>query len=194
MDAKKVLSILIVILIASSTLSSCMNAAMTGAQVVYDRHNLQKKLNDNYITMRAYRSIYADTKKFKDTNVSVSTFNNVVLLAGQVPKPDMRNQIEKIVQKIPDIHEIHNLITVSNPVSTLTQISDTWITTKIKAQLIAANEIDPSKIKVITENGTVYLIGIIPPEQAQQAVQIARTTSGVQNVIKVFSYLRISKT
>lgn len=194
MDAKKRLSVLIVVVLVSSMLSSCMNAAMTGAQVVYDRHNLQKTLNDHYITMRAYRSIYADTKQFKDTNVSVSTFNNVVLLAGQVPKPNMRNQIETIVKKIPDIHEIHNLITVSNPVSTLTQISDTWITTKIKAQLIAANEIDPSKIKVITENGTVYLIGIIPPEQAQQAVQIARTTSGVQNVIKVFSYLHISKT
>jgi len=59
--------------------------------------------------------------------------------------------------------------------------------------LIATNEIDPSQIKVITENGIVYLVGIVPPEQAEIAIDLARTTDGVQSVVKVFSYVHISK-
>lgn len=175
-------------------LSGCMNAAMSGAQVVYDHHNLQKTLNDQYITMRANRAIYLNTDKYKDTNVSFSAFNNVVVLTGQVATKQQQKEIEQIVRKIPHVKELHNLTIVSNPVSTLTHISDSWITTKIKAKFIAANEIDPSQIKVITEDGNVYLMGIVPPEQANAAVQIARTTAGVQKVIKIFSYLRISKT
>lgn len=182
--------------ILGSTLVACMygSAAMTGAQVVYDRHNLQKKINNHYAALQAYRSIYIDTDKFKDTNVSVSTFNNVMLITGQAPKAAQKNEIERLVKNVADEREVYNFTEVSSPVSHLTALSDSWITTKIKSQYIAANEIDPNLIKVITENGTVYLIGIVPPEQADIAVKIASSTSGVQNVVKVFSYSRVTKT
>jgi osmotically-inducible protein OsmY len=170
------------------------SAAMTGAQVVYDRHNLQKKLNNHYAALQAYRSIYVDTKEYKNTNVSVSTFNNVMLVTGQAPTAKEKNEIGSLAKEAAEDREFYNFIEVSSPSSYLTSISDSWITTKIKSQFIAANEIDPNLIKVITENGTVFLLGIVPPEQADVAVQIARETKGVQNVVKIFSYSRVTKT
>lgn len=174
-------------------LQGCMNAAFTGAQAVYGRHGIQSTLNDQTISMKAERAIYLDTTRFQDTNVSVSCFNGIVLIAGQVENNNQRREIEAIIQKIPGVKEIHDATTLSSPSSALTRVSDTWITTKVKAKLIAMNDIDPGQIKVITENGMVYLMGIVPPEEAEMAVDLARTTEGVQGVVKVFSYIHISK-
>ena len=182
------------ILLTLCFLCGCVNAAITGAQTIYNRHNIQANLNDQFISMKAQQAIYLRNAQFKDTNVSVATFHGVVLLAGQAPKPSQKIEIEQLVKKIDGIKELHNQITTSPPSSAIIQASDTWITAKIKAKLIAMNDIDPNLIKVVTENGTVYLMGILPPEQADIAVDLARTTEGVQNVVKVFQYLRISKT
>ncbi|HSW69734.1 MAG TPA: BON domain-containing protein [Gammaproteobacteria bacterium] len=177
-------------------LQSCaMNAAVTGAQAVYNRHSIKSTLNDHYITMKSERKIYVDTDRFQNTNVSVASFNGVVLITGQVENTAQRLEIEDIVKNIPgaSIREIHNAVILSNSASSLTKISDAWITTKIKSKLIAMDDIDPDQIKVITENGVVYLMGIIPHEQAEIAVDIAKMTEGVQSVVKVFSYIQISK-
>ncbi len=172
-----------------------MNAAVTGAQAVYNRHSIKSTLNDHYITMKSERKIYVDTDRFQNTNVSVASFNGVVLITGQVENTAQRLEIEDIVKNIPgaSIREIHNAVILSNSASSLTKISDAWITTKIKSKLIAMDDIDPDQIKVITENGVVYLMGIIPHEQAEIAVDIAKMTEGVQSVVKVFSYIQISK-
>ena len=175
-------------------LQACVNAAVTGAQAVYDRHSLQKNVNDHYIAFRSYQAIYMNSDRYNDTNVSITAFNNIILMTGQTPQPEQREEIENIVRKTSGIKEIYNWVTISKPASALTEISDTWITAKIKTQLIATNEIDPSEIKVVTENGTVYLMGTLLPEEAAIAVNTARTTAGVQSVVKIFSYLRISKT
>ena len=185
---------LILILLTCSFLQSCMNAAVSSAQAVYNRHTIQTTLNDHYVAMKSEREIYLDNNRFQNTHVSVSSFNGVVLLAGEVPEPEQKQEIEQIVKKISEADEIHNLITITPPISPLIQLSDTWITTKIKSKLIATNGVDPGQIKVITENGTVYLMGIIPREQAAIAIDLARTTEGVQDVVTIFGYLQISKT
>jgi osmotically-inducible protein OsmY len=193
---KKQLFLKLILLALLTPISSCsINTAMSGAQALYGRHNLQNSLHDQYITLKAERSIYIDTDRFQDTHVSVATFNNIVLLAGQVSTSLQKYEIEQAIKKIPDIQEIHNLILVSNSASasSLTRMNDSLITAKIRAKLFAANDIDPSQIKVLTENGVVYLMGIVPHDQANVAIEIARTTAGVQSVVKVFYYVRISK-
>jgi len=179
------------------TLSSCttgFSIASSGAQALYNRNSLQKKLSDHYITMQANHKIYIETDRYKDSHVAVSTFNNEVLLTGEITQAAKRKEIERKVQQIDGVQKVYNLTVVSPPSSPLIQVSDTWITAKIKAKLLATNEVDPDIIKVVTENGIVYLMGILPPEQANSAVQIARTTDGVQSVVRVFYYLRVSKT
>ena len=180
-------------LLLSFIVSGCATAAISGAQAVYTRQSIKESMNDHYATLAAYRKIYLDTDKFKNTNVSVVTFNNTVLLAGQVENDTQKNEIEELVRKSSGLEKIHNLITIAAPTTSLVRMSDTWITAKIKAKLVANNDLDPSKIKVFTENGTVYLMGIVPPDQANIAIDIARTTAGVEDVVKVFEYIRITQ-
>lgn len=174
-------------------LQGCVNVATTSAQVVYNRHEIEKNLQDHYLTLQAYQALFVKTDEFKNANISISTYNNEMLLAGQVPEAWQKSKIEKIVKEIPDIGNIYNLVQVQSPSSALTRISDTWITTKIKTKLIASNDVDASRIKVVTENGTVYLMGVLLPEQADAAVEVASNTAGVQSVVKIFSYMNISK-
>lgn len=167
--------------------------AISSAQAVYDRNNIQKKLDDNYTTMQAYREIYLKTDEYKDTHVAISTFNDSIIITGQTPQLQQKQQITHLVKNLAGEKKVYNFAELASPSSALTRASDTWITSKIKAKLIATNNIDPSKIKVVTENGTVFLMGIVPREDAETAIDIAQNTSGVQSVVKIFSYLEITK-
>jgi osmotically-inducible protein OsmY len=195
MDAMKIIKAigLLAIGICALSLQACVNAAWTGAQAAYGRHNLQNSFNDQYINLQVDHAIYWYSDKFKNANISVYTFNNIVLLTGQVSSEKLRIELGSIVKNVPGVKDVYNQTTVTSPTSPLMHVNDAWITAKIKTQLIAANEIDPSQIKVITEQGTVYLMGIVLPEQADIATEIAKTTSGVEKVVKVFSYIHISK-
>jgi len=186
----------LIFLIILSFLTACTytGVAMTGAQALYDHHNLQKQISNHYATLKAYHEMRLKNDDFKDTNLSISSFNNTMLITGQAPHAWQKQKIGTLVNKIADNREVYNFAEVTNPISLLTELSDAWITAKIKAQYVAADEIDPNLIKVITENGTVYLIGVIPHDEAEIAVQIAKETRGVQKVIKLFSYVTISKT
>ncbi len=181
------------LLLISLSLQGCLNMATTGAQAVYNRHSIQKNVTDQYITMQAYQALYFKTDQFKNANVAISTYNNEVLLAGQVPFSWQKTEAERIVKQIADVNTVYNLISIESPSSTLTRVSDAWITTKIKTKLLASDDIDVTQIKVVTENGTVYLMGILRPEEADAAVDVARYTEGVQSVVKIFSYMNISK-
>lgn len=176
-----------------ATLSACTNVVMSGAQLVYNRHNLQKKFNDQYITRTAFRKLKIEDDRFSNANIVIATFNKEVLLVGEVPEPRQRFLAAEIVKKIAGVKNVHNLLTIESPSSTLTRLSDTWITGKLKAKLLASNDVEDSQIKVVTENGIVYLMGILTPKQALAAVDVARNTDGVIKVVKVFSYVTITK-
>lgn len=178
--------------LATFIVAGCVNVAVTGAQTVYNRHSISKSISDQYATLQAYQKIMKDSH-LNNTNIEISTYNNEMLIAGQVPYPSQRAKVDKIAREIPEVKRIYNLVQIANPSSSLTRLSDTWITAKIKSKLIASNDVDGSNIKVVTENGTVYLMGILPPEQAKAAVDIASDTAGVESVVKIFSYVRISK-
>ncbi|TAK77855.1 MAG: BON domain-containing protein [Gammaproteobacteria bacterium] len=187
----------IVLIISLAFLPGCAdvatNMAMTGAQAVYNQRSLQKRWSDQYISMRVFKALDVDDTRFKDANISIATFNNEVLLAGQVPKSWQRQEAEQRVKDIPNVKRVYNLIAVTPPSSALTRISDAWITAKVKAKLMTSSDVDATQVKVVTEDGTVYLMGILLPSEAQAAVDMARTTEGVEKVVKVFSYLRISR-
>lgn len=186
------LPIFVVILMAM-LLQGCMNVATSGAQAVYNQRNIKKTLTDQYIAMRAFQSMHHNTHDFDDTNISISAYNGDVLLAGEVPEAWQRAKAEYLVKQIPDVKEVYNLVRISSPSSALTRVSDAWITAKVKAKLIASEDLDATQIKVVTENGTVYLMGLLQAHEAEAAAEIASNTDGVQRVVKVFSYMTITK-
>lgn len=174
------------------SLCACADVAMTGAQVVYNRHNIQKQVNDQWISTQAYQALNLNRDEFQNANISIATFNQEVLLAGQVPHFKERKLAEEMIRKIPGILHVYNRIEVKGPSSSLSRINDAWITAKVKSKLIAS-EVDPAAIKVVTENSVVYLMGTVKPKDAEIATHIASTTDGVGKVVKIFSYLIIKK-
>ncbi len=181
-------------LLSFVSLTGCMSMATSSAQAVYNHQSIQKNVQDQYITMRAYQALDIDSKQFKNTNINVATLNGVVLLSGQVTKSWQKSEAERVVRKIAGVEDVYNWIQVDKPANQLSRLNDTWLTTKVKTRLIATDEVDASQIKVVTENGTVFLMGMLKPKEANAAAMAASHTPGVKQVVKIFSYIKISKT
>lgn len=163
-------------------------AGAAGVSVVYDHRKLEQVILDEKIAKNASDKLAANFNVKNNSNIGVTSFNQVVLLTGQAANESTRQEAEDIVRSIPEVKRIYNQITVKGTASSLTQASDAWITTKIKTQMLATKGLKSGSIKVVTENGTVYLMGIVNQDQAETAVDIARQVQGVQRVMKIFQY------
>jgi len=162
-------------------------AGAAGIAVIYDHRKIAKILNDQEITKRISDKIL-ENHALSRNHIEVTTFNQIVLLTGETANPLQRDQAETIARSVPDVAKIYNQLTVRGPTSSLTRASDSWITTKIKTEMLATEDLQSGTIKVVTENGSVYLMGIVNRSQADMAVDIARKTAGVQRVMKIFKY------
>ncbi len=188
---KKFISILSVIAMACS-LQGCffVAGAAAGAAavvVVYDHRKLEKILLDNKITHEAADKINADPD-FKGSHIEISCFNRIVLLTGQTPTSELRQEAEAIVRSIPQVDRIYNQIAIRAPTSSIVRASDSWITTKIKTELLATKGMQSGTVKATTENGVVYLMGVVNRDQADIAATISSQLAGVQRVVKIFQY------
>ena len=111
-----------------------------------------------------------------------------MLLTGETPTEELRQRAEKIVRGVEKVSTVHNEINIAAPSSMITRSSDTVITSKVKTKLLADEKIHGVNIKVVTENGVVYLMGLVSRAEAELATEVARQTGGVQKVVKIFQY------
>lgn len=183
----------LIFVILGMFLTGCTNVAMTGVSAVYNRHGIQKNIHDHYLTMQAFKALKVKSDDFNNANIAIATFHDEMLLAGQAPYAWQKEKAAEIVRRIPGTRVVYNQIQIGSPSSSLTRLSDAWITSKIKTKLIASEDIESQEVKVVTENGIVYLMGTLLPKDADVIVDIARTTSGVKSVVKIFSYINITK-
>lgn len=163
-------------------------AGAAGIAAVYDHRKLGNIVDDQRIVKQTADAISASPGMRDKARIEVACFNRVVLLTGEATTPELRQQAEAIARNIPNVNRVYNEITIQGPVSSMINASDSWITTKIKSQMLATKDLKSGTIKVVTENGTVYLLGIVTREQADMAVEISRQTAGVQKVVKIFQY------
>ncbi|GAB3475546.1 BON domain-containing protein [Azotobacter salinestris] len=132
---------------------------------------------------QAHADLGSDT-----SHIVVTTYNSVTLLAGQTPRTELKQLAEQAALSVPGVTRVHNEIQILSPTSLLARSNDSLLTTKIKTQMLADNTIPGSKIKVITENGIVYLMGLITRQEANRAASLVQGISGVQKVVKLFQY------
>jgi len=126
---------------------------------------------------------------FNGSHLVVVSYNGIVLLAGQVATEALREKAARVTQGLQRVRKVHNELTVSGPISLMARSNDSWLTTKVKSRLIVSDEANGAKTKVVTENGIVYLMGLLTREQADNAVKVAANVYGVQKIVKVFEYL-----
>ncbi|MDH4561618.1 BON domain-containing protein [Pseudomonas sp. BN411] len=148
-----------------------------------------KTIDDQSTPSKVRAKVEAASPDLKtNSHIVVSSYNGVVLLAGQTPRADLKELAGQAAQSAQGVRRVHNELQVLPPSSTLARMNDSTITTKITTQLLADGKAPSSQIKVITENGIVYLLGLVTRQEAQLATSIVQSVSGVQKIVRLFEY------
>ena len=183
----------ILVLLAALPLGGCVPLVIgAGGAAVYssleDRRTAGTQVDDESIEVRASNRI---SDRFGSrVHVNVTSYNRVALLTGEVPDDAARAEIEKIVRAVPNVREVTNDLQVSGISSYGSRSNDTYLTSKVRGRLFDTKRVSPVHLKVVTESGVVYLMGIVTEPEADEAVDIARNTGGVRKVVKVFEYCK----
>lgn len=151
---------------------------------------LGSKIDDSLIETKAAVNIakaHADLDR--NSRIVVVSFNGVVLLAGQTPRQDLKDLAAQTAANIQGVKRVHNELQILRPSSGLARSNDTWLTTKIKAQMLGDASIPGSRIKVVTENGIVYMLGLVTRAEGARATQAVQSVAGIQRIVKLFEYI-----
>lgn len=148
------------------------------------------KIDDSLIETKAAVNISkADPDLAEGSHVVVTSYNGIVLLAGQTPRAELKTIAEQAAASVQRVKKVNNELQVLPPSSLLARNNDAWLTTKIKSQMLTDNSIPGSRIKVVTENGIVYLLGLVTQQEATRATNLVQGVSGVQKIVKLFEYI-----
>lgn len=186
---KTLFCILVAIFLQGCVPAAFVAGAAAGGAVIYDHRKPETILQDHDITYNAQNKLDDDAAIKTKASISVATFNHIVLLVGQAPTRALRDKAEALVKTVPNIRMLYNEITIESPISEADEANDTWITSKVKAVLFAERDLNSTQLKIITENGVVYMMGLTTRGQAQIATERARSVKGVRKVVKLFEYI-----
>lgn len=174
-----------------ATLTACaplvIGGAAVGAMMAFDRRTSGAQIEDESIELRAasrLRDAFGDR-----AHVSVTSYNRQVLLTGEVPSEQAKQQAEQIVARVENVKGTVNELAVMPPTSLTQRSSDTLITGQVKASLVDDSSLSVSAFKVVTERGTVYLMGRVTQREADRATELARHVRGVQRVVRIFEII-----
>ena len=160
-----------------------------GYQTPETDRTIGRAIDDEVIENVALVNIRKASEGLADSHIRVTSFNGIVLLTGQVRAQPLKRQAEEVTMQLRNVRRVYNELEVAGPTSLLARSGDGWVNTKVKARLIA-NESAPGRdIRVVTENGVVYLMGLIRRNDADAAAEIARNTGGVVKVVRMFEYV-----
>lgn len=175
-----------------ATLPGCglllLGGAAGGVLVATDRRSLGAQTEDREIQVKAISDLNSNLPDV--AHVNVTSFNRRVLLTGEVPDQATRQEAENIVKGIQNVRGVVNALAISGASSLSSRANDAWITSKVKASLVAAKDISANVFKVVTERSDVYLMGLVTPAEGARGADIASRVPGVDKVVKVFEYIQ----
>jgi osmotically-inducible protein OsmY len=152
-----------------------------------DRRTLGAQTEDKGISLKAASRVEAVVGT--PSHINATSFNRKLLLTGEVRSQDAKQAAGREAAAIPGVEGVFNELTVGDPSSVGTRSNDTYITSKVLASLFDAKDIMSNAFKVVTENGTVYLMGMVTQREGDRGAEIVRGISGVQKVVTVYEYL-----
>lgn len=186
------LASLVTAVVLGTQLTACGPAIVGGAAaagvVAADRRTSGTFLEDQSIELKAKKAI-VDNIGAANIDVSVTSFNRNVLLTGQAIDDATKAKAETVAKTIENVRTITNELTVEDKNTFTENNNDAYITSKVKGRMLKENRFPANYVKVVTESGVVYLMGLVTEQEAEAAVDIARETEGVQKVVKVFEYI-----
>ena len=180
-------------LLCVPAMQGCVGVAATGAAVggvaAQDRRTPGSFLDDELIEHDVLTAVYRDEGMASQVHINATSFNGFVLLTGEAPGDSLRTRVTEIARDTPSVRAVQNEIVLKAPSSLMARASDALVTARVKIALLQDKELDAAKVKVVTERGTVYLMGLLSQEEADRATEIARRVGGVQSVVKVIEYI-----
>jgi len=177
----------------AAILQGCVTAAVIGvvggASVVNDNRSLGNQIDDTKIEFSAHSALKKITGLADNTNLQVVSLNGKVLIVGQAPNTHLRDLAIKTLNQVEGIEQVYDQIRIGNTTAFTTTSNDVWLTSKVKTALFGSDQLDAANIKVVTENGEVFLMGLVYANEASAAVEVARNVGGVNRVFKMFEIL-----
>ncbi|HHF6780103.1 TPA: division/outer membrane stress-associated lipid-binding lipoprotein [Haemophilus influenzae] len=184
---------LAILLGATIFLQGCVAAVIGGgavaAKVATDPRTTGTQIDDETLEFKVENAVEKDAQIKAEGRVNAVSYNGRVLLIGQVPNSDVKDTATALAKGVEGVNEVYNELTVSPKISFAQISKDSWLTTQVKSKMFVDGRVKATDVKVISENGEVFLLGNVTQSQANAAADIARKISGVKKVIKVFKYL-----
>ncbi|MGM0907073.1 MAG: division/outer membrane stress-associated lipid-binding lipoprotein [Pseudomonadota bacterium] len=181
------------IFISLLTLQGCaavaVGAAAVGISSATDPRTIGTQVDDQTIEMKTNAKLGND-EQLEDSRVIAVSYDTNVLLIGQVPSENLKRRAEDVIKDTNGINKIFNQLRIGSKASATVRAGDSWITSKVKLKFANNKSIDATNIKVVTENGEVFLLGHVSQAEADAAVEVARNIDGVERVIKALTIKR----
>ena len=176
---------------AVTLLSGCaplvIGGAATAVMMAEDRRSSGVFVDDENIENRALLKV--KTRYNNQVHVNITSYNRHVLISGEAASEAVKKGVEEEVATVAGIKRIFNEMAVGPQAGVMAVSNDTRLTTIVKTRFLEANRFQPNHVKVVTEAGVVYLMGIVKRSEADAAAQLASTTAGVSRVVRLFVYL-----
>ncbi len=179
---------LLAMLCCLQALAGCAPLTATGAAVSGDRRTTGTVIDDEQIEGKAAKFFSADAELAQACHINVTSYNQQVLLTGECPTTELRAKAADYASRVAKVRHIFNEIAIDAPSPLSSRTNDGLITTKARAKLLTIKDLPESNIKVVTENGVVYLMGLVDTESGNVATEAVRTIGGVAKVVKLFEH------
>lgn len=185
---------LLAALLCASTLCGCLAAVVgaatvTAIDVASDRRTVGSYIDDGAIELEIQQYLLRDKAVRQQTHFNPTSMNGIVLLTGEAQNTRIKSQVLDYIRQLNGVRQVVDETQISGETGVISRTNDGWLTTKVKTILYAKTGFDANRVKVVTEHGTVYLMGLVTRGEADQAVDVVRRIDGVVRVVKVFEYV-----
>ncbi|WP_118985565.1 division/outer membrane stress-associated lipid-binding lipoprotein [Photorhabdus sp. CRCIA-P01] len=179
---------------AAVMLQGCIGAVVVSSAAVAtktatDPRTIGQQVDDSTLEARVSNALNKDKQLKGQSRIITTAYQGKVLLTGQSPDSSLLDRAKQIASRVDGAHTVYNEIRQGKPVELGTASKDTWVTTKVRSKILASDSVKSSNIKVVTENGEVFLLGILTKQEGNAAAKIASETNGVKRVTTAFTYL-----
>ncbi|MCP5269500.1 MAG: BON domain-containing protein [Zoogloeaceae bacterium] len=185
----------LIVALAAPALTGCVAAVATGVTAgtlaVMDRRSFGMQTEDETIEWKILSNIAS--KYGENVHVNQTSYNRKVLLTGEVPSEEVKAEIGQLASKTTNVESIWNELQVAPVTSFQNRSNDAFITSKVKGRFVDGGKFRANLVKVVTEAGTVFLLGLVTRHEADAAIEIARTTAGVKKVVNVMQIISVEQ-
>ncbi|WP_328985748.1 BON domain-containing protein [Thiorhodovibrio winogradskyi] len=196
----KPLVILLTLIMSLTLLSACapmvVGGVALGGAVLHERRSAQTVLGDETIELQAIHYYHQNPDISEHSSISVTSYNYEALLTGQAESAAVSRRFAELIARLPKVTKVYNEVEIGPNISLTRKSQDTYLGSRAKLALadIKIPDFDPLRVKVVAENGVIYLMGLVTPEEAEATVEKVRRIPGVVRVVRIFNVISATNT